>query len=69
MTIVTADAGAGNISEGAYLLDLSTLSDRELELLELYTGMLGLSTTDHSSEELSVLIGRYLYHCSASWQG
>jgi Zn-dependent M16 (insulinase) family peptidase len=64
--IRTADSGDGSISYCRYLIDLSALSDSELQKLSLFCQLSGGATKEHTAEEVSVLTGKYLYHPSVS---
>jgi Zn-dependent M16 (insulinase) family peptidase len=64
--IRTADSGDGSVSYCRYLIDLSDLSDSELQKLSLFCQISGGATREHTAEEVSVLTGKYLYQPSVS---
>ena len=68
VTILTADAGKEDVAKCRYLINLSALSEEEMQKLSLYCGLSGRATTLHSQDEMSELTGRNLYDGSVSVQ-
>jgi len=59
---LTAEAGVDGVGQTVLLLDAAGLPQEDIHWFALYTALLGeLDTAAHSSEELAVLMTRYLY--------